>query len=258
MENQKCIFITGAASGIGKATALHFAEQGWYVGLFDVDIEELTKLAEQIGEDHCCFDEMDVTEMVDVQHAVKIFSEHTNGQMDVLFNNAGIYRVGFFESIDIGEQRRIIDINVMGVMNCTHAAFEILKKTPGSYIINMSSASAVYGTPHLAAYSASKFAVRSLTESLNIEFERHDITVSDIMVGFVKTPLLDKTATAFAQEKTGVNVTADEVAATVWQAVHGNKVHWRIGQRFTSFLLWLLPFLTRGLIKKATWQDPES
>jgi NADP-dependent 3-hydroxy acid dehydrogenase YdfG len=258
MDNKKCIFITGAASGIGRATALHFSQQGWYVGLFDVDIEELAKLSEQIGEDHCCFEEMDVTQMVDVQHAVNLFGEHTNGQMDVLFNNAGIYRVGYFESIDIGEQRRIIDINVMGVMNCTHAAFEMLKQTPGSRIISMSSASAIYGTPHLAAYSASKFAVRALTEALNIEFERHDIIVSDIMVAFVQTPLLDKTAIAFAQEKGGVNVTADEVAATVWEAAHGNKVHWKMRQRVTSFLIWLLPFLKRGMIKKATWQDPSN
>jgi len=230
MDNQKCIFITGAASGIGRATALHFAKKGWYVGLFDIDLEELTNLAEQIGEDHCCFEEMDVTQMVDVQHAMNIFHEQTNGLMDVLFNNAGIYRVGNFESLNIGEQRRIIDINVIGVMNCTYAAFEMLKQTPDSRIINMSSSSAIYGIPEIAAYSSSKFAVRGLTEALNIEFERHDITVSDIMVGFVQTPLLDKTATSFALEKLGAQVTTEEVAKTVWKAAHGNKVHWRIRQ----------------------------
>ncbi len=258
MDNRKCIFITGAASGIGRASALYFAQQGWYVGLFDVDLEELTKLAEEIGEDGCCFDEVDVTQMVDIQHAIKIFGERTDRQMDVLFNNAGIYRVGYFESMDIGEQRRIIDVNLMGVLNCTHAAFEMLKQTPGARVINMSSASAIYGIPEIAAYSCSKFAVRGLTEALNIEFERHDITVSDIMVGFVQTPLLDKTAVSVALEKSGAKVTAEQVAKTVWKAAHGRKVHWKIGLKAAMFLISLAPYVTRRLVKMAFWKDPSS
>ncbi len=121
----------------------------------------------------------------------------------------------------------------------------LLEKTKNARIISMSSASAVYGVPQLAAYSASKHAVRALTEALNIELEKQDIWVSDIMVPYVKTPMLEKTDhQATSVKRLGINVTAETVANTVWKASQQKRIHWQVST--SMFLLrvvhWLLPF----------------
>jgi len=198
---------------------------------------------------------MDVIKIDQVQNAISYFSEKTDGRMDVLFNNAGIYQVGCFESLPLVEHVRTIEINVMGVMNCIHAAFEMLKRTPDSRIISMSSASAIYGIPEITAYTASKFAIRGMTEALNIEFERHDITVSDIMVSYVQTPLLEKTPVSIGLKKSKVRLSPEQVAETVWKAANGKKVHWTINLNFMLLLAWLFPFLKRGLIKRSSWDN---
>ncbi|MCP6059511.1 SDR family NAD(P)-dependent oxidoreductase, partial [Klebsiella pneumoniae] len=90
------------------------------------------------------------------------------------------------------EHARILAINVQGVVQMTHAAFPYLKATPGAQVINMGSASGVYGTPHMASYSASKFAVRGFTEALELEWRRHGIRVGDLMPPFVRTPMVSR------------------------------------------------------------------
>ena len=85
----------------------------------------------------------------------------------------------------------MIDINIKGVVNGAYAALPYLKVTPNSRLINIASCASLYGTPRLAVYSATKFAVRGLSEALDIEFGRHDIAVSCVMPWFIDTPLLD-------------------------------------------------------------------
>jgi len=256
MKDQKTIFITGTASGIGRATALLFAEKGWYVGLFDIDGEKLKDLAKQIGEDTCCYQVMDVKDSKAVEASVQFFEKRTEGQMDILFNNAGIYRVDPFEEMNLDDKTEIVKINVLGVINCIHFAFDALKRTPGARIINMCSSSALYGVPEIAAYSASKFAVRGLTQALNIEFERHGIMVSDIMVSFVQTPLLNQKKTSMAQQKSGVHLTAEQVAELIWKAAHGKKVHWGIGIALNRLLVGLLPTsAVRNVMKSGAWYN---
>jgi len=256
MDNQKTIFVTGAASGIGRATALLFAEKGWYVGLFDIDRKNLDELARHIGDDNCCFRVTDVVDSKEVEASVHFFEKRTNGQMDILFNNAGIYRVGPFEEMNLDDKANIVNINVLGVINCIHFAFDILKRTKGAQIINMCSSSALYGVPEIAVYSATKFAVRGLTEALNIEFERHDIMVSDIMVSFVQTPLLNQKKTSMAQEKSGVHLTAEEVAGLIWKAAYGKKIHWGLKIALNRFLIKLLPAsVVRSIMKAGAWYN---
>ena len=223
---KKCIFITGAASGIGRATALHFSRNGWYVGNYDLNIRGLESLGREIGEDKCCYQIMDVTSMDSVKKAVEHFSENTNGRMDVLFDNAGIIRMGSMESIDIDDTYKIIDVNFKGVLNCIYSSLDLLKNTENSRIINMSSASSLYGTAHLAVYSATKAAVNSLSESLNLELERHGISVSDVRAPYVETPLLEQTTRAPSINKLGVKLTPEEVAEIVYRAANGRKIHY--------------------------------
>jgi len=230
--NQKTIFITGAAAGIGKATALLFAKKGWFVGLFDLDEQALNVLHQQIGIDKACVKVTDVAAPKSVKSAADYFSKQTQGRMDVLFNNAGILRMGTFRELDLIDHKKTLDVNVNGLINCTHICYDMLAKTPNAHIINMSSASAFYGIPELSSYSASKFAVRSLTESLNIEFECDDITVCDIAPGYVKTPMLkNQVHKAKSLDKIGITLTPENVAEKVWQSAHSKKIHHYMGMK---------------------------
>jgi NADP-dependent 3-hydroxy acid dehydrogenase YdfG len=238
--NRKSIFITGAAAGIGRSTALLFAKNDWFVGLFDVDEEALISLHEQIGEHNSCFHVVDVTDPESVQAAANAFSEQTGGRMHVLFNNAGILRMGHFEDVPLAVHRKTVDVNINGILNCIHTCLPILKQTTDSHIINMSSASAFFGIPELSSYSATKFAVRSLTESLNIEFERHGIVVCDIAPGYVKTPMItNQEHKAASIDKVGLRLAPEDVADEVWKAAHGKKVH-----RYMGFLVTVSPLLS--------------
>lgn len=249
---QKSIFITGAASGIGRATALMFARRGWYVGIVDLSEDALKTLATEIGVDNCYMQVMDVTDPGSYRRAIDAFASRAGSKIDILFNNAGILRMGAIETISLEEQFRIVDINIKGVLLGIHVALPYLKRTPGARIISMCSASAFYGTPELAVYSATKHAVRALTEALNIELERDGIAVSDIIAPYVNTPMVTAASRqAHSVASTGINVTPDQVAATVWRAAHGNKIHWKIhySTYVTAAIFWAFPFLKRPIIK---------
>ena len=145
MTTQKSIFITGAASGIGRATALHFARQGWFVGLGDINEAALKDLYRDIGDDQSCILVTDVTRPESVQSAVETFGAQTGDRMDVLFNCAGILRMGPHQQIPIEEQTQTVAVNFTGVLHGIQTSLPLLKQTPGAAVINMSSASAVYG-----------------------------------------------------------------------------------------------------------------
>lgn len=252
MTASNTLFVTGAASGIGKATALLFARKGWFVGLFDLNEQGLKDLAAHIGQENCCFKKMDVRAPEEVESAVNFFLDRTSGRMDILFNNAGILRMGTFETIALEDLHLIVDINLNGIINCISACLPALRETSGSRIINMSSSSASYGIPELAVYSATKHAVRGLTEALNIEFERFGIMVSDIMPAYVDTPMVTEAKVKASNVETaGINLTAPQVAETVWQAAQRKKIHWSVGRkrRLMSLVFALLPFLRRAVIK---------
>jgi NADP-dependent 3-hydroxy acid dehydrogenase YdfG len=100
------IFITGAAKGIGRATALLFAKKGWFVGLFDIDLEALQVLSKEIEQS--------------VQKAIAFFGQHTQNQMNILLNNAGVLQMGFLENIPLAQQKTMIDVNIWGVINTTY------------------------------------------------------------------------------------------------------------------------------------------
>lgn len=136
----------------------------------------------------------------------------------MLFNNAGIAVTQPFEEADLARHHRLIDINLRGLVNGCHLAFPLLQRTPGSRVINMCSASALYGQPELGTYSASKAAVRSLTEALDIEWRRHGIRVVDVLPLFVNTAMVtDEVSRMKTVATLGVRLGPDDVAATVWR-----------------------------------------
>jgi NADP-dependent 3-hydroxy acid dehydrogenase YdfG len=219
------IFVTGAASGIGRATAELFATRGWRVAVADRDQAGAMAVAISLGAAATPFC-VDVLDEQGLARSIEAFCG-TEGKLTVMFNCAGLVDMRPLVESSLERQFQVLDVNVKGVLNGIHAALPYLRRNGAGRIVTMSSAAAVYGVPDEAVYSASKFAVRALTEALDIEFEPLGVRVSDVMVAYVNTPMVTAaTVQAKSIELLGVNVEAGQVAETVWQAVHGSKVHW--------------------------------
>jgi len=245
----KTVFITGAASGIGKATSLLFGSKGWRVGCYDVDVDGARKVAEQL--EGAAHGRVDVTSEESWKTAVADFAGASGG-LDVLFNCAGILRMGRFEDVGAADCRKQLDVNVMGVILGIQACLPLLERSRGC-IVNMSSASAIYGQPELAVYSASKFAVRALTEALDIELAPRGIRVADIMPGYVDTPMVSsQTHKAKSLQQLGVKLTPEKIAGLVWEAVHGTKLHYipQTDLRILSRIGGLVPELGRAAMRR--------
>lgn len=224
------IFITGAAAGIGAETARLFAGRGWRVGASDVDAAALAALQQEIGAERLSVHVADVRDYAAVEAALRSFTATTGGRLDAVFANAGVLFMGPNEDITREQKDLLVDVNVKGVVATIDAAFPYLRGTPGSHVVAMSSLSAEYGSPEHAVYSATKFFVRGFTEALNIEYRAHGVQVSAIYVGYVQTGMVFGAKVKPASiERMGVKVTPQRVAETVWRAVHGNRVHWRVG-----------------------------
>lgn len=241
------MLISGAASGIGAATARLFHARGWRVGLLDVDEGALAALAAELG--GAWYAPLDVVDAAAVQAAVAEFCAQGGGQLRLLFNAAGILRTGAFVDIELEQHTRLVQINVLGVLNLCHAAFAYLNATPGAQVINMGSASALYGVPQLASYSASKFAVRGLTEALELEWREYGIRVGDLMPPFVDTPMVRSQAQRPAvMLRLGVRLEAEQIAAAAWKQAHASAVHRPVGLQFG--VLFNLGQITPGWINR--------
>ncbi|PZQ21295.1 MAG: short-chain dehydrogenase [Sphingopyxis macrogoltabida] len=234
---QKAIFITGGGSGIGRAVARHFAAEGWFVGIADVDARGIDETAAPLPAGASSRHVMDVRDRDQWRAALDAFAAAGGGRLDVLFNNAGIGSGGQFLDMAPEEADRLIAINFGGVVNGVYAAMPLLRATPGSAILNTGSASGFYGVAGLAVYSATKFAVRGLTEALEVEFAKYGIKVRSLMPGFIDTPLLDQVS-ADSNEPARNRLSAggfeispvEDVARAAWDAVHGTRVHTPVGK----------------------------
>lgn len=248
----KTLFVTGAASGIGKATALLFGQRGWRVGCYDVDVDGARQVAEAIAAPGTAsHGRIDVTSEESWKTAVADFVGH-RADLDVLFNCAGILRMGRFEDVGPADCRKQLDVNVMGVVLGIQTCLPLLERARGT-IINMSSASAVYGQPELAVYSASKFAVRAITEALDIELRPKGVRIADIMPGYVDTPMVSSQKhRSTSLQKLGVKLTPETIAALVWRAVHGSGLHYipQADVQLLSRLGGLLPELGRFAMRR--------
>ncbi len=232
MRDRKILFVTGAGSGIGREVARYFTERGWFAGLTDVNEAGLAETAAMIGEDNCWTHPLDVTDREGWTRVIAAFSQRTEGRMHLLFNNAGIGKGGPFEEMDPSDIDKLVAINFTGVMNGTQAAFELLKASPGACILNTSSASGIYGSAGLSVYSATKFAVRGLTEAWDIEFAPHNIRVRSLMPGFIDTNILSAVGEDSNQtgkerlQSAGIEVSpVSMIGPAAWEAVHGDAVH---------------------------------
>lgn len=232
----KAILITGGGAGIGRAVALRFAAEGWRVGLADVDEAGLRATAALLPGAAVSTHLMDVRDPAQWEEVLAEFTAPGGGRLDVLFNNAGIAAGGAFGAMPLDAIDRVLDVNFRGVVYGARLAYPYLRATSGACLLNTASAAALYGAAGLAAYAATKFAVRGLTESLDAEWAADGIKVRDLMPGFIDTNLLavglagsNRTARE-AVVSAGLEFTAvEEVAEAAWRAVHGDRLHTPIG-----------------------------
>lgn len=214
------IFISGAAQGIGAAVARLFYKKGYKVGIYDINSEQANTLAKELG-NHAKAGLLDVSDYQSWQTALDDF--HTfSGEINILVNNAGILYSGPFEDTSIESHQRTIAINVNGVLNGCHAALPYLRKAHSARIINLSSASAIYGQADLISYSASKFAVRGITEGLDVEWQKYGIRVLDVMPLFVQTAMV-KDMNAGTIQNMGVSLSAEDVAEEIYKVSQLNQ-----------------------------------
>jgi len=227
------VFITGAAAGIGRAVALRFAAQGYHIGAYDIDEVGVSRLASEItaAGGRATSGVLDVTDAAQWSQRLAEFNAET-GRLDILVNNAGILRSGAFETMELSEHRAVFEVNIGGVVTGTYTAFEYLRDTPGAQLVNLCSASAIYGQPELASYGAAKSAVKSLSEALELEWRRHDIRIIAVWPLFVDTAMVQGVDIG-ATRTLGVRLSAEGVAEGIWQATRKParlpKVHYEIG-----------------------------
>jgi 2-hydroxycyclohexanecarboxyl-CoA dehydrogenase len=177
-------FVTGAARGIGAAIAARLAQDGAEVIIGDIDVEAAEEQAGAIGLGVRAV-EIDVADPVSAAKAIE-----GAGTLDVLVNNAGVDDFGFFTDVTPERWRRILAVNLEGVLACTHAALPAMQRARYGRIVNVSSEAARIGSKGNAAYAAAKGGVISFTKSIARENARYGITANTVAPGPIETPLL--------------------------------------------------------------------
>lgn len=186
----KNAIITGAGRGIGYAVAIALAKEGVNVGLIARSVEQLAKVVKEVEAlgVKAAFAVADVSKNEEVTKATEFITNEL-GAIDILINNAGIAKFGNFMDLEIDEWEKIIQVNLMGVYYVTRAVLPGMIEQKSGDIINISSSAGQKGAPITSAYSASKFGVLGITESLAMEVRKHNIRVTALTPSTVATDL---------------------------------------------------------------------
>lgn len=188
----RVVAITGAARGIGLATATALHERGARVAIGDIDLDTATAAAKSLGPDVLALP-LDVTAEESVVEFVAA-AEDQLGPLDVLVNNAGIMPIGPFLEMPTALARRAVDINVCGVILGMKAALPGMLKRGSGHIVNVSSAAGKGPTPGGLTYAGTKAAVVALTETARVEYARTGVSFTCVMPSFTNTDLIAGTA----------------------------------------------------------------
>ncbi len=190
--NAKRIFITGGASGLGKALALRYAREGWRVCIGDIHAgrgaETLTELKNMGIQAH--FAACDVTQEADLEKAAAWLLQHWGG-VDVVVNNAGVATGGDFARTPLTDWEWVLNINLLGVVRGCRVFTPILAKQGGGQLINIASAAGLVHMPFMSSYNTAKAAVVTLSETLSLELTEQNIAVSVVCPYFFRTNLTE-------------------------------------------------------------------
>jgi NADP-dependent 3-hydroxy acid dehydrogenase YdfG len=219
--------VTGASSGIGEATALALARAGAAVALGARREDRITALADRIrGEGgNAVAIAVDVSDEAQARAFVDGSREQLGG-LDILVNNAGVMLLGPVDGADVGDWRRMIDVNVLGLLYCTHAALSPMRDGGGGHVINLSSVAGRNARAGAAVYNLTKFGVTAFSEALRQEVLHANIRVTCVEPGFVETELQGQNKNPVVlqgvekmREQIGEVLTADDIADAILYAV---------------------------------------
>jgi len=189
------VAITGASSGIGAATARLCAQSGAAVALGARRADRIEALAAEIEAQGGVATAIAVDIAAEAQAHGFITTAHDRlGRVDALVNNAGVMLLGPVEGADTEHWRRMIDVNVLGLLYCTHAALPLMREQGGGHIVNVSSVAGRRASFGAAVYNLTKFGVTGFSEALRQEALNSDVRVTIVEPGFVETELLDHNA----------------------------------------------------------------
>jgi NAD(P)-dependent dehydrogenase (short-subunit alcohol dehydrogenase family) len=222
----KVAFVTGAANGIGRATALAFAREGASVALADVSErgnQETARMIEDLGGRALAL-KCDVTRVQDVKAALARTVE-SFGRLDFAFNNAGIEPSKPAPTAEYGEAEwdRIIDVNLRGVFLCMKHQIPLILEQGGGAIVNTSSGAGIIGIRGSPAYTASKHGLIGLTRAAALDYAAQNIRINVVCPGYIDTPMMNRftggtpegRASVIAEEPVGRMGKPEEIAAAV-------------------------------------------
>lgn len=218
------VLITGASSGIGKATALRLAADRHRVFLGARRTDRLQALVERIAADggEAAFAGLDVTDAADVERFVHAARDRF-GRVDVLVNNAGVMPLSPLAARKVDEWNRMIDVNVRGVLHGINAVLPVMTEQGSGHVVNVASVGAYEVVPTSAVYSATKFAVRAITEGLRQESSSGDLRVTLVSPGVTESELAESITDPGAREAMkayrAAAIPASAIAAAIAYAV---------------------------------------
>ena len=249
-SDNKVAVVTGAGTGIGRATALALLQAGYSVALAGRRREPLEQVAaESQAGGRALVLPTDVADAAQVKALFATTRSHF-GRVDVLFNNAGINAPGIaFEDLSVQTWRSVVDINLTGMFLCAQAAFRVMKdqQPGGGRIINNGSISAHAPRPDSAPYTCTKHAVTGLTKCISLDGRKYDIACGQVDVGNAMTELSQRMAKGVKQAngETAVEAMMDvsEVASTV---LHMASLPLATNIQFVTVMASKMPFVGRG------------
>jgi len=225
--DDKVALITGASSGIGEATARSLAEAGAAVALAARRKDRIDSLAEEINGNggKALSVETDITEEEQARAFVESARDELGG-IDILVNNAGVMLLGPVHSAETEEWRRMIEVNALGLLYCTHAALPAMAESGGGHIVNVASTAGRNAFLGAGVYNFTKFGVVGFSESLRQEALHSNVRVTVIEPGFVDTELQGHNtnpmvvqATEKAREEIGDLLQSEDIAAAILYSV---------------------------------------
>ncbi|QND63364.1 SDR family oxidoreductase [Mesorhizobium loti] len=221
----KVVLITGASSGIGEATARHLAASSHRIVLGARRTDRIAAIARDIEQagGQAFSRELDVTDLDSVK-AFAAAAHERHGRIDVLVNNAGVMPLSFMAELRVDDWNRMIDVNLRGVLNGIAAVLPIMSEQKSGHIINVASVSGHRVDPTAAVYSATKFAVRALSEGLRQE--SRDLRVTVVSPGLTRTELFDGIANP--QVEAGARAMLDQ--ASIPPSAIAEAIGFAIGQ----------------------------
>ena len=245
----KIALITGAGSGIGRASAEALAEHGWSVVLAGRREDALQETAEMlpVGTQNLAVP----TDVTDVDQIRALFSatKECFGRLDLLFNNAGIGGGGPIEDLEIERWKLSVDTNLTGPFVCTQEAFRIMKdqEPRGGRIINNGSIAANAPRPNSVAYTATKHAITGLTKSTSLDGRKYDIACGQIDIGNAMTPMASRMSEGIAQANGELMVEpVMDVKAVADSIVHMAGLPLDANVQFITVMATKMPFVGRG------------